>query len=39
MYKINEDEFVMRMLWILSIINEQLEEIANIDRQLIYMFN
>ena len=39
MYKINEDEFIIMMLWKLYAINEQLEQIARINKQLVVSLN
>ena len=39
MYKINEDEFIVMMLWRLYMINEQLEQIEKFSQQMIARLN
>ena len=39
MYKINEDEFILMMLWKLYAINEQLEQIARVNLQIVVSLN
>ena len=39
MYKINEDEFIVMMLWRLYMLNEQLEQIERVGQQIIARLN